>query len=255
MKTKPAPRTTQEKLRGLVNLQSVSGTFYTQKDIAAKLGISTRTLRRFRNVPGHKLAARTVAKIKPVVAGVDRRVKRMVDAGTVVKIRTYLDEKGRLKRERYFTKDNSIKLPPSRILQIPKVFTGKAGVSLNVFIDLKGMATTEKISYVVSVYLLNEYSAFTIRVKVPAGYVYIPSFGFITAPEDDEDEEETKAKSHFVTEGPYSLEKSAANRNNISVVIVEKETAGGEVVAVSFYKNLAKKNGRGKNEVRFSTAY
>ena len=235
MKKKAAPRTAQEKLRGLVNLKSVDGGFYTQKEIAESLGISTRTLRRFKNQPGWKLAPRTLAKIAKPLAQVDKRIKRMVESGTVVKVRVYRDAKGNKKRERYFTKDKSIKLPKARVLQIPKIYEGKAGNSLNVAVNLEGQTTEEKIAYVLSAYALHYYDAWTMVVKLLKGF---GSNGIGAIVKIDIDGEETQ--SRFITLGPFSFSTSHSNRNSISRLIEENEMSGSYVVSVSFYKNILK---------------
>ena len=209
--------------------------------MAEYLGIITRTLRRFKNQPGWKLAPRTIAKISKPVNNLDKRVIRLVSSGVVVKVRTYRDEKGRKKRERYFAKDKSIKLPKSRTPQIPKVYTGKEGNSLNVSVNLEGQTTDEKVAYVEAAYAMRYYDAWTMQVKIPAGYAYIPGVGFVEEPED---EEEKKQVSHYITEGPFSLTVAASNRHTIRQKIEEKEKSGGLVSSVSFYKNLLK--GRSK---------
>ena len=192
-----------------------------------------------KNQPGWKLAPRTLAKIAKPLAQVDKRIKRLIESGTVVKIRVYRDAKGNKKRERYFTKDKSIKLPKARVLQIPKIYEGKAGNSLNVAVNLEGQTTEEKIAYVLSAYALHHYDAWTMQVKIPAGYAYIPGVGFVEEPDED-DEEEKKQVTHYITEGPFSFAVSASNRLTIRQKIEEKELSGGSVVSVSFYKNLMK---------------
>ena len=78
---KTIARTSEEKLRGLVNLKVGPHGYYTQRELGALLGISERTIRRFKNQPGYTLAPETLARIRGRVSAADRQIKRVLDSG------------------------------------------------------------------------------------------------------------------------------------------------------------------------------
>lgn len=231
---KPAPRTVAEKLRGLVNLKIESAHLYTQKELSAILGISERTIRRFKNQKGYALSAATIARINKAVTREDNQLKRELEKGTAFKVITET-VKGKKRRRIIRTKDKSLKMPPSRILQMPIVYTSKSGASHTIKISVEGWSTAQKIEYLESAHASKRFTAWTARVMVPPGVGRSGRKGEETNVNDEEDiDEETgevkPPEPVYYMIGPFDLTR---NRAKIRSEINYHEDAGRVIVDIS----------------------
>lgn len=75
---KRARRSPVDRLRTVVSAKLHGEHRYTQKELAAQLGISVRTLRRFKNEPGHTLSPHSIARISKPVAKLETSLRNFV---------------------------------------------------------------------------------------------------------------------------------------------------------------------------------
>lgn len=247
---KPAPRTPEEKLRGLVNLK-VKGTtrsvsLYSQKELGAMLGISERTIRRYKNQKGYKLASRTEARIKSAVNKEDRKIKRLIDAGTALRVET-VTIRGKKIRRIVQTKGEQFKLPPSRILQLPVVYPAKAGGSQTFMLDVRGWSAGNIIAEIESAHASRRFGSWHAKVMVPPGVGRSGRKGdgelVDDEPEEIEDEETGEItvqnpKPEFYMIGPFDLKR---NRAKIASEINYHTDAGRVIVEINLVENLKRK--------------
>jgi hypothetical protein len=238
-------RTPDEKLRGLVNLKILDKGFYTQKELGAMLGISERTIRRFKNQKGYTLAPRTLARIAPGLSREDRKVKRLIDSGTVLKVRT-VTIRGKRRRVVEQMKDLSLKAPPSRILQLPVIYTAKSGESQTIKTDVRGWGTDQKIEFLESAHAEKRFGSWHARVMVPPGVARSGRKGEgEIVPEDDEIDEETgdemPAAPEYYMIGPFELKRNLAKART---EIVYHEDAGRVIVEIYLVEKLKRKKGK-----------
>ena len=242
-KTKPAPRTSAEKLRGLVNLKVGPHGYYTQRELGALLGISERTIRRFKNQPGYILAPETLARIRGRVSAADRQIKRVLDSGVALRSRIVTIH-GKRKRIIEKVKGGQFKIPASRILQFPMVYPSKDGLEQTVSVNVKGWTTEQKIELARSAYKSGRFSAWYYRKAAPKGEGYVT--GTLNMPGhyvslSDLDEETQKTVSLFTTEGPFDLRRAAENFADISSRIGKDSDSGREVLVLNFVEKLTKR--------------
>jgi hypothetical protein len=238
---KPAPRTTAEKLRGLVNLKrpgktaagaTIAKPYYMQKELAAMLGVSTRTLRRFKNEKGHVLSSRTVARIKGAVSKRDRTIKKMLDSGFAFQseIKT---TRGKKRRQYSVSKDPGLKMPASRILQFPLIYSSKFETTIAVEVD--GWSLDEKIALVESAYREKRFNSWHYRVRLPKGQRYIPgdlqSPGRFVAESEEGEEGEEAETTQYITSRPYSMKSGF---RQIRPIMEKQENDGSVIVRVNF---------------------
>ena len=122
-KAKPIRRTDADRLRSLVTAQARGVRRYTQKELAASLGVSTRTLRRFKNEPGHVLSEATRARIHKPLVKMETELRRTVK-------RLY-------------------GVPDTRIVQVPKETVLKSG-SRSLTFEVSEWDTQAKIDFFAS---------------------------------------------------------------------------------------------------------
>lgn len=209
------------------------------------LGISERTIRRFKNQKGYTLAPRTLARIAPNLSREDRKIKRLIDSGTVIKIRTVTIH-GKRKRIAEQVKDKSLKSPPSRILQLPVIYTAKAGESQTIKTNVRGWSTDEKISLLESAHAEKRFGSWHARVMVPIGVGRSGRKGEgEIVPEDDEIDEETgeeiPAEPEYHMIGPFDLKRNLAKART---EIAYHEDAGRVIVEIYLVEKLKRKKGK-----------
>ena len=155
-------RSPVDRLRTVVSAKLHGEHRYTQKELAASLGISVRTLRRFKNEPGHKLSARSVERIAEPVKALETSLRGFI-------------------RRRFH-------VPNTPVVQIPRATKFDHGESLTFEVDT--WTLQDKINLLRGYYdqlkesgqirfatgrganRKDNFSHFTMYVKLPAGYVY-----------------------------------------------------------------------------------
>jgi hypothetical protein len=246
-KKRPLPRTTEEKLRGLVNLKVAGDTgsinAYTQKELAEMFGISVRTIRRFKNQKGYALAPKTLQKIKQPVSKEDASLKRLLAKGTAFRSEI-VTIKGKKRRRIVPVKGLGYKLPPSRILQLPVIYPAKAGGSQTIMLDVRGWSAAEKIALVQSAYKSGRFSSWHYRVRTPEGVGYVRASGrragrYIDI--EDMDAETAKLASLYHMSDPMDLRRSFVNYSHIESVIRSDEDAGRVVVEIYLVEKFKSK--------------
>lgn len=236
---KRTPRTTEEKLRSALNLKIVGEPIYTQKELAASLGISTRTLRRVRNQEGHKLSEATRRKIKGEVAKIDRQVTRLVDSGTAVQMVTKTI-RGKKKRTPVRVKDKNLKLPKSRVKQIPVIYPSKSQASRTIAINTEGWTGAEIVEYLLECADSHQFLSWHAKVKVPYG---VSRSGrkkegdLNDEDEENEDGETRKPPPQYYMIGPFAF----PGKPKIRSEILFHTDAGRKIVSIHVVQKLKRK--------------
>lgn len=236
---KPSSRTVDEKLRGLVNLKILDRSFFTQKELAGLLGISERTIRRFKNQSGYQLAPKTIARIKENVAKEDNKIKRAIDSGTAIRIKT-VTVRGKRRRIPELVKDKTFKRPKSRILQFPVIYPAKNGASQTVSTIVAGWSASQIIDLITAAHSERRFTSWHARVLVPVGVSRSgrKGEGEIVGDEaeiDEETGEELTPKPEYYMVGPFSL---IGNRPKIASEINYHMDAGRVIVSIYLVENL-----------------
>lgn len=237
-KRAPLKRTLDDKLRTVVNLKIANAPAYTQKELAAILGISERTIRRYKNQKGYALASTTVARIKTAVEKQDRQIRRELQKGTAFRIESVKVSKTKKKRLPRRVKGAGLRLPPSRILQFPVIHPSKSGETQTLAVNCEGWDTQAKIEYLESAQESKRFQSWHARVMVPPG---VSKSGRKDSPQadesinDEEDEESGKVEKEFYMIGPFDLVR---NRSKIKSEIRYHEDAGRVVVEIFIVEKL-----------------
>lgn len=214
---------------------------FTQKEWAQKLGVSERTIRRFKNQKGYQLSAKTLKRAGKAISREDAKVKRLIDSGFAIKMRT-TTIKG--KRKRVPDKVKGIKIPKSRVLQIPTVYPSKSGESQTLQFDVHGWSAEQKIELIESAHSEKRYGSWHARVMVPPGVGRSGRKGegeIVDDEPDEEIDEETgevitiQPKPEFYMIGPFSL---TGNRPKIRSEINYHEDAGRVIVEISLVEKV-----------------
>jgi len=190
---------------------------YTQKDLAAMLGVSTRTLRRFKNEPGHRLAPRTLARVKAPLDRENRSFRRYVSG------KAYDPKTGTL------IKSPKLKLPTLPVQPIPTLYKSKSGLSQTLSIAVDLWSAQQKIDYFISAVKSGRFLSWTARVKVPVG---VATSGDV----DGEPNEGERAQYYMI--GPFTLANDHRAIKKIEKEIAYHEDAGRIVVNLSIVENL-----------------
>lgn len=247
----PAPRTPEEKLRGLVNLKIQHKSFYTQKELGALLGISERTIRRFKNQKGYILAPATLKRLRAPLGAEDRKLKRLLDAGGAIMMKV-TTVRGVKRRRPVLVKDKSLKQPPSRVLQLPVIYTSKSGESQTIMTNVLGWSTEQKIDFLESAHHEKRFGSWHARVMVPPGVGRSGRKGegelVNDEPEEIEDEDTGEItvqnpKPEYYMIGPFAL---TGNRPKMRSEIMYHEDAGRVIVEIYLVENIKPKR-KGKN--------
>lgn len=194
-------RSDMDRLRSLLTL-SIKGkhhaeNLYTQKELAAILGISTRTLRRVKNIPGYVPAKTTLDRIRAPLKKEETSARRYA--------RRYLHA------------------PDFRITTIPKVYQPKQAEKGATFAhDVSSWATQDKIDFLTQAAHSGLWYAWRISVKVPPGVA-------LSGEIDDENVNETD-EDQFISIGPFSFERR--DWPLIDEIINYHEDAGRIVVTI-----------------------
>ena len=173
---------------------------YTMKEIADSLGISTRTLRRVKNVPGYNLAPRTFTRIHSDLVANYRKI--------TPDLRKVYD------------------IPKTTILPKPKEFKSKSGISRTLAFPTEGMGTDERIGFVEQLRESTKFKFWHFRVRVPVGVALSgrvdsdPKEVEINRGEDDA----------FYMSGPFLFSEESADEVQSHIEL--HEDAGREVVEV-----------------------
>lgn len=211
-KSRAIRRTDSDRLRTLLTLRNpeTRKPLYTQKEIASLVGVSTRTLRRFKNIPGYKLAPRTFERIHDDLIRNERTVRRDL--------------------QRHYD------LPPSRVLQVPRVYPSKSGRSETSVFDVRGWTRADIADLLVSAFNTEKFYAWTAKVEVPYGVSRsgrTPEEGDIN---ESEDEEGHEVKDYYMI-GPFAMTPTQANRRNIENRLKYHFDAGRNIVEISLIRN------------------
>lgn len=235
-KKKQPTRTVDDKLRGLVNLKLAGEHLYTQKEWAEKLGVSERTIRRYKNQKGYKLSERTIERVKAEINREDKKVTRLLDSGFAVRMKT-TTVKGKRRRTPEIVR--GVKVPKTRVKQIPTVYPSKSGESQTIKFDVDGQTTEQKIELLESAHQGKEYSAWFARVMVPPGVGVSGRKGEgEPAPEElDEDDEDAEPKTPpvFYMIGPFSM---LGNRPKMKTELKYHEDAGRVIMEISLVEKI-----------------
>jgi hypothetical protein len=206
------------KLRTLLGAKIGRLNIYTQKELAEILGVSTRTLRRFKNVEGYQLSKRTVNRIKAPLDKENRSFRRFIQG------KAYDPKTNKL------VKSPRFKLPNLPTQPIPTLYKSKSGLSQTLAIDCQLWATQEKIDYLLSAARSGRFSAWAARVRVPVG---VSKSGDV----DDTDVNDGEAPIHYMI-GPFTLLPGHRTEKLIEREISYHEDAGRKVVNISIVENL-----------------
>lgn len=219
--------TVHDKLRTLIAASIGGEHVYTQKELAEQLGVSTRTLRRFKNIPGYRLASRTQAKIKTEVTAENRR------------FRSQMRDKAYDPKTQTLVKSPRLRLPTLPVQPVPTLYTAKSGLSQTLKIDSKLWSTQDKIKYAISAANSGRFYSWTARIKVPVG---VATSGDVESTEVNEGE-----RPVYYMIGPFTLQADTERgahgvRKKIERELSYHEDAGRIVMSISIVENLPGKN-------------
>lgn len=234
----------QDKLRTMLSYVASKATGTTYKDLATVLGVSTRTLRRFKNETGHRLSARTLEKIKQPLDRENKNFRRFIKDKALVVEKARV--RGKVRTTYKWEKNTGFRLPNLPVQPIPRIYRsrpkesfGKIVVSQTIKIDCALWSTQQKIDYLVSAANSGRFSSWTARVKVPVG---VATSGDIESTEINEGDRAI----HYMI-GPFALQANSNRgaygvRKKIENEIAYHEDAGRIVVSISIVENLPENN-------------
>lgn len=213
----------QDKLRTVIAATIGGDYVHTQTDLAETLGISTRTLRRFKNQKGYALSPRTLAKIAQPL--------NKLNAG----YRRYIKDKAFDPKTKTLVKSIRLRLPVLPVQPVPTLYTAKSGRSQTLNVNCELWLTQQKIDYLISAANSGRFYSWTARVKVPVG---VATSGDVESTEVNEGER----PMHYMI-GPFSLQAVSMRgahgiRVKIEHEIIYHEDAGRIVVNISVVENL-----------------
>jgi hypothetical protein len=213
-----------DKLRTLLAAKIGGQRVYTQKALAEMLGISTRTLRRVKNEPGHTLASATVTRIKAPLDKENRDFRRAISG------KAWNPKTGKLEKSARF------KLPTLPVQPVPTIYKAKSGRSQTLNVDTEVWNVNEKAAYLASALKSGRFVAWTARVKVPIG---VATSGDVESTDVNEGD-----SAMYYMIGPKSLQSFTGERGEYAIrKEIEKELryhqdAGREIVNISIVENL-----------------
>jgi hypothetical protein len=222
-----------DKLRTLLGAKFGETNVFTQKFLAESLGISTRTLRRFKNQKGYRLAQRTETKIKASLDKENRNYRRFIRDKVLVPVVTR--SRGRTRTEYVLKKIPRLRMPVLPNQPIPVLYKAKSGRSHTININCALWSTQQKIDYLLSAFNSRRFSAWTARIKVPVGVA--------TSGDEESTEVNESERPMFYMIGPFTLDALTDRagygvRKKIDSEIVYHEDAGRIVVNISLVENL-----------------
>lgn len=230
-------RTDSDRLRSLLAVTTArpEERFYTQKELAAELGISTRTLRRIKNIPGYEPAQKTLERIHAPLVREESRVRRKI-----------------VKR---------FNLPKTKAFALPHIYPSKAKPERTLELDVTAWTADQKTDFLLKAHAANDYAlaaalvaqtgdaddyeralryrAWRAKVRLPLG------IGESGAYEFDEDDPESQTH-HYMTIGPFAF--IPVNRSLVAWQIKENSDAGREVEQIFLIENLEPKKPRKKGK-------
>lgn len=212
-----------DKLRTIIGGKIGSKNYVTQKELAEQLGISTRTLRRFKNQKGYRLSDRTEAKIKKEVTAEDRRWRR------------FIKDKAWEPKTASFVKSPRLRMPTLPVQPLPVLYKSKSGMSQTLKVTADVWSGRNKTDYLTSALKSNRFYSWSARVMIPVGVA-------ISGDEDNENFNDSDAPMYYMI-GPFSLQSFSARseyaiRSHIAKEIAYHEDAGRRVVDISIVENL-----------------
>lgn len=175
---------------------------HTMREIAESLGISTRTLRRVKNIPGYDLSPRTYKRIHSDLVA----------------------------NYRYIAPDlrKTYDLPKTSVVPAPRVFPSKSGLSRSLAFPVEGMSTEEKTAFELQLYDSGKFTYWRMKIRVPVG---VSLSGRVdSAPSAVEINRE--GDDIFYMAGPFDFRSDRENEANIIEQIRYHEDAGREVVEI-----------------------
>jgi len=213
-----------DKLRTLLAATIGGQRVYKQKELAAMFGISTRTLRRVKSDPGHRLASATVARIKAPLDKENRDFRRAISG------KAWNPKTGKLEKSARF------KLPSLPVQPVPTIYMAKSGRSQTLNVDCEFWRVDEKINYLFSALESKLYVAWTARVKVPIGVA--------TSGDEESLNVNDEGTAQFYMIGPKSLQSFTGSRGlhrvrkEIEREISYHQDAGRVIANISVVENL-----------------
>ena len=209
--SKPRKRTRATDRDRLVTLTSLTrgkgkDKLYTMKEIADSLGISTRTLRRVKNVPGYDLAPRTYKRIHSDLVDNYRTI--------APDLRKTFD------------------IPKTVIIPKPREFKSKSGASRTLAFPSEGMSGIEKASFISDMHKPGKFKYWHFRVRVPIG---VAISGRVDS-DPKSIEYNNEDEDIFYMSGPFLF--SDEDGSEVQAHIDMHEDAGREVVEVFFTEML-----------------
>lgn len=232
--------TSSDKLRTLMGAKMGPDHVYTQKDLAKELGISTRTLRRFKNIKGYRLSKRTEAKIKTPLDAENRRYRRNIQDKVLIPVKTRV--RGRVRTDYQLQKIPGMRMPRLPIQPIPILYRAKGGRSHTIRIDCELWSTQQKIDYLISAANSGRFYSWTARVSVKEYLIrkLIEEYGGI---ENVPIDRLVGLSGEFYMIGPFTLQSFRrggihAVHSKIQSEISYHEDAGRIVVSISIVENL-----------------
>jgi hypothetical protein len=206
-------RTDSDRLRTLVAASIHGDRYYTQKDLAALLGTSVRTLRRFKNEPGYaeRMSARTWGKIRePLV----REEKKM---------RTYIRRK--------------FKVPDTPVVQFPAAHDLRTGDRSLTF-DVKDWVTSDKINLLLGYKKQGGFDHWNLTVRLPKGMVYaragrLGGGTLRVVPEDEDDEEKSESETNHYSTRPELFSMSSSE---LASTVGYHDDSGRKIVTIYVFQ-------------------
>lgn len=208
---KRSRKTDRDRLMTLVTLTSrkrhPSGrkySLYTQKEMAESLGISTRTLRRLKNVPGYDLSAKTYKRIRENIRRQERRAVR------------------------YIHKVFSI--PKTPVLDYPMQFFSKEKRTETLVFDTRFWNARDIARFLNDAALTGRFIAWTPRIEVPSGVAISGSLRRDGKPQPSDINIEDDPI--YYTAGPYSI-SSKVDALDAADRVMFHHDAGRNIVGIS----------------------
>lgn len=195
-------RTDLERLRAVLGLtlrvrdssgKIISAPIYTQKELAKLLGISERTLRRYKNIPGYQPSEKTLKKIHKKLVSLEAEVRQYI-------------------RRKY-------KLPSFPIVQIPIEFRSKVTGKRTLDFQTGHWSLSDRLKFLDHALKTNRFIGWRAVIEVPPG---------VSLSGDVEDAGEVNETGELINYmiGPFLFDKNFAD------IVRFHEDAGRRIVRI-----------------------
>lgn len=194
-------RSDLERLRAVLGLtlrvrdssgRIISAPIYTQKELAKKIGVSERTLRRYKNIPGYKPSDKTIKRISRKLTFLESEARRYI-------LRKY-------------------KLPAFPIVQIPIEFRSKATGKRTLDFQTSHWSLSDRLRFLDHALRSDRFIGWRAVVEVPPGVSLSNRYG--------EGELNSKDVPVNYVIGPFPFEQDFAD------IVRFHEDAGRRVVRI-----------------------